>query len=382
MDIASVGRLQFASLQVDSSSVRSVRSTTPDFSLDSLEDIDDEIVFHLEQVYNLRRRRNQLVPISRLPRELLGQIFSICAEEARQEHKLGLWKLLFLQRLNQLRYCGEAPFFDVEIMGNTDLILDLTSQLSRTELPILERLVLWLDSPSRHSGAAAGVFPDENFQRAPQLRSLGLSACALDWPNLRNLTNISLFSCLERSTSSIPSFLQLLSTLQSSPALQTLELGHVIELVTGSGHPSIVSLLSLRNLTIHDEGAAARQLLLHLVLPPTARVSVHPADIDSSEIVTPLLAALRPHLCNPGAPNSRLLTIDAPSFNALNLASHAQTTAPPLGERGGTALLHLILSTWSEETVRDIIAQALDVLPAAHITHLDARQADGLTPGS
>ncbi|KAJ7601861.1 hypothetical protein DFH06DRAFT_1399920 [Mycena polygramma] len=403
IDIAPVQRLQFG--QLDQSSVRSI---TPDFSSVSLEDIDDEIAFHLEQVYNLRRRRNKLVPISRLPSELWEHIFYICAEEARQEYKLGLlyyFDRVFrnirthsyggLQRLNQLRYCGEAPvtiktsfydspwctsillqytaqFFDVEIMGKADLILDLVSQLSRTELPILERLVLWPDSSSRHSGAVAGIFPDEIFQRAPRLRSLGLSGFALHWPTLRNLTDISLLSCLEHSTSSIPSFLQLLSTLQSSPALQTLELGHVIELVTGSDHPSIVSLLSLRTLTIHDEGAAATQLLLHLVFPPTARVS--------REIMAPLLAALRPHLRNPGAPISRLLTIDAPSFSALNLASHTHTTAPSLGERGGTALLHLYLNTWSE--VSDIIAKALDVLPVAHITHLDARQADTLTPES
>ncbi|KAJ7643447.1 hypothetical protein DFH06DRAFT_1426506 [Mycena polygramma] len=317
-----------------------------------------------------------------------------------------------LQRLNQLRYCGEAPvtiktsfydspwctsillqytaqFFDVEIMGKADLILDLISQLSRTELPILERLVLWPDSSNRHSGAVAGVFPDEIFQRTPRLRSLGLSGFALHWPTLRNLTDISLLSCLERSTSSIPSFLQLLSTLQCSPTLQTLELGNVIELVTGSNQPSIVSLLSLRTLTILDEGAAATQLLLHLVLSPTARVSVHAADMDGGEIMAPLLAALRPHLRNRGAPISRLLTIDAPSSSALSLTSHTHTS---LGERGGTALLHLYLNTRSKvsdvrraprrahHTPRGrpptrVLARTAPLMPNLHTVHLHLKDA-------
>ncbi|KAJ7112027.1 hypothetical protein C8R43DRAFT_153323 [Mycena crocata] len=397
-----------------------------------LDTIDIEIAWHLSRVYALRRHRNNSVPIFRLPNEIIGRIFLLCGEEARERHKLGLLSLILVCRrwhdlarlhrqlwsfihvfshqdgrlIPQLNYSHPAPltikfdhylehhsfsilpctsrFLDLDIRGAPIVLWDFMHQLATYDLPMLERLVL---DPGRIEELAPS-FPDEFFQRAPCLRSLGLRDIPLHWSSLQNLTDISLISCLESTTSHIPTFSSLLSTLRASPKLRTLCLEDVVEFVDGSHGLPIVDLPSLHSLTLHDKADASTQLLQHIAYPVTTRISLHVGPISMVTELAPLFGQLRLHLRAPGAPMLRLFAVVEPGTYAtgeltqFSVSAYSATSPPLLNEHRHHADMHLFCLPVSQECSHEIAARFLDVLPAAHITHLDARHAAALSQDS
>ncbi|KAJ6565852.1 hypothetical protein DFH09DRAFT_1157167 [Mycena vulgaris] len=365
-------------------------------------DIDCQIEWHLRQIAGLRGRKNDALPIARLPNELLCRIFSIYAADSprynRRWHDLvvahhTLWGFIYIYKagqtstlLNQLHRSHEAPLTieigylesrvyalvllacatrwrNVDITAESSLLIDLFPYLSALDLPVLERLKL------RPPPAPASVH------------------MSLNCSSLRGLEELSLVSCVDTASAQIASFSSVLSAIQSCPRLQTLELEGVIGPFQAMDVHPTVDLPLLGSLTLREDADTCTHLLHHLTFPAAARISITSPGIHSGSDITPLLVPLRRHLRARGAPVLQLLHIQAPLLDeytatTLKLAAYTETAAPDPSDLDVGAALHLLCLPLKERHIRQIATKVLHTLPAEHITYLDARFAAHLTPAS
>ncbi|KAJ6528214.1 hypothetical protein DFH09DRAFT_1285537 [Mycena vulgaris] len=385
--------------------------------------IDSQIDWHLAQIAALRSRRNEAIPIARLPNELMCRIFSIYAADPHRFKKLEWIKLLHVSKgwynlvmghqklwsvIDIYMPDGETPLtiriiyfespiyslilltcapraLDLDITGDAAVLTELLTYLSAYSLPLLERLAL---HPIGADVIPGFQFSDSIIDRAPRLKTLQLYRMCLNFSSLRDLEALTLVSCLETKTSQIPPFGTLVSALQSSSDLRTLELEHVVEWSESAHVHPVVHLPLLQALILRDDAAPCTQSLRHVAFPASARISITAIDIHAGRDITPILVPLRRHLRADGAVVLRLLQIVSPilddyTVTTLRLAAYASTSAPDPSDYGGTgAGVHLLCIPTKERYVRQIATKVLHALPAEHITHLDARSAAHLTPTS
>ncbi|KAJ7866861.1 hypothetical protein B0H14DRAFT_2732411 [Mycena olivaceomarginata] len=226
--------------------------------------------------------------------------------------------------------------------------------LPRHKFPVLRSLRLASD----HSHWDTLRVPDTMFDgRAPYLTTLELHYVDANWKLIHGLTVLSL-----TQRSGIPVD-QLLPMLQRSPALTHLKVAYVTS-AKGSPAPSPVGFVG------HCE-----ELLCHLTVPPSARLSVDAADgweNYGGEKLTRLLVPVRQHLRAASASTIRCLRLDCTS-NSNGFKISTYSAVPRLSTSDVDEPLFSITTYPRAHSLPQIIAPILGMLSDRGITHLDCR---------
>ncbi|KAJ7869858.1 hypothetical protein B0H14DRAFT_2726575 [Mycena olivaceomarginata] len=231
-----------------------------------------------------------------------------------------------LQQVGRLR--------EVDHRGAPQSIMDFTNALPRHRFPALRSLRLALDDSHWHTPRV----PDAMFDgRAPYLTTLELRYVDANWDLIHGLTGLSL---AKQSGTPLD---QLLPMLQRSPALTHLNIG--------SPAPYPVSLC------IEGWVGPCEELLCHLTVPPSARLSIY-----GGEKLTRLLVPVGQHL--------RALDCTSNS-NGFKIITY--TAVPRLGTSDADEALFSITTHPRAHSLPQIIAPILGMLSDRGITHLDCR---------
>ncbi|KAJ6460868.1 hypothetical protein DFH09DRAFT_1229502 [Mycena vulgaris] len=396
--------------------------------------LDNTISWHYTQISMLKAKRNSLAPICSLPNELLSRILTIYAVESKTLSNLkwtkimlvchhwhdlalaahSLWAFIELgwnhrdhfRMWRQIDRSGVAPLtvkidacdssntlailqnserlYSVELAGKATHILDFASRLPQHNFPILRRLYL---DPQREEILDGAAIADSVFNGAmPCLRELSLKFFALPWRSLRGLERLALTQCSDSTTSTPPTFDDLLNMLASSPQLQTLKLDQIIPPPILEKDYPIIDVANLSHIHLRDHVDLCATLLAHLNFPSTTQVALYPSPVRSGVDVRQLLIPIRKHVRAAGAPIPKLLQLECPSGShgvgiGYFLTTIRRTTSRPnILEPGG--LLSLNSHPINENGLRQIMAKVLKALPCEGITHLDTGGATHLTETS
>ncbi|KAJ7110580.1 hypothetical protein C8R44DRAFT_800252 [Mycena epipterygia] len=395
--------------------------------------INEAIAYHYGQISILKAKANSLTPISTLPNELISKVFeehafllglpfdlkwSKVMLVCRRWHQVALseqalWGFIevsysrnFKRIRMQLERSGVAPLTvkiasldsqlyasmllvhaerlrHVDLRGQAINILGFMNLIPQHSFPLLQSIKL--DPSYKWEEVADGVptaFPDAVFDgRAPNLTSLELSHISVNWSLLRDLRRLSLTTghgIIQPSTFSL-----FLSVLQASPSLTYLKLGSVMPAQIPLQSYPVVSLPRLEFIWIQDFVERCNELLRHINIPPSARISVYGFGIRSGSDIADLLVPVRKHVRAPSAPTLRCLQLDATEGMRSNfmVSAFTATTAPSaLQYDQATILINTHPPT--ESALRQIMTKILKALPCATITHLDCRGATHLTVAS
>ncbi|KAJ7453310.1 hypothetical protein B0H11DRAFT_1820659 [Mycena galericulata] len=400
-----------------------------------LASINQAIAWHYTQIAILKAQANALNPISTLPNELISKIFGIYAFidgppydlkwtkvmlVCRRWHAIALseqslWGFIEvsysrnIRRVQmQLDRSGAAPvtvkimsldsglyavillehaerLYQLHLCGPAPRVLDFMNSLPDHRFPLLRSVKLdpsykWEEVPEDVPTA----WPDVLFDgRAPCLTALDLSHIRINWSLLQGFDRL-LLTLTNDATGEPATFAKVLSALRASPNLTYLKLGRVI----GSHFPlqsyPVVSLPRLEFIWIQDDVALCNELLRHIAMPSTARISVYGFGIRAGADIAPLLVPVRKHVRARDAPTLRCLQLDATDSRGRTnfmLSTFTATTAPNALEYDkATFLVNTHPAT--EHALRTIMTKVLKALPCSGITHLDARAAPHLTVAS
>ncbi|RDB25738.1 hypothetical protein Hypma_006084 [Hypsizygus marmoreus] len=299
----------------------------------------------------LKRQRNAIAPISKLPPETLCNIFQHvrdadreqspgCINWARVSHVCAHWREIAINfpslwtyiehqyhkewiREMLLRSKGAPIYISANSSRNSEQFLqNISSHIHRvkelsarsfqgyesnyfiqklTELPpaaapILEKFSLLLRSDGQSRGLPKDLFPGGT----PLLRHLELDNCAVDWnsPIMRNpLTTLKLSVHNVFRGSVKPSVEQVASVLRDMPSLEILELRRILRPIRSAALTSErnVNLIHLKSLSIDSGIYECRHLLDHLILPPTTSITLDcnlppPAAVQDIQLLTSSLS--------------------------------------------------------------------------------------------
>lgn len=398
----------------------------------------DNIVSHLyTQISRLKTYRNTIVPIFRLPDELLSQIFFEYASASnslsdlkwtklmlvcRRWHLVGmstqtLWSFINIRAYDgihryskiytQLERSGTTPLsvkmdiheeddylrellkFQAErlqvfhVCGKEQIVQSFLDEVSRWRLPVLRSIEVNLYNTEFPEDGNVMHFPDALLDgRAPLLRSLRLDTPSIAWELLHDLTHLSLTQHAYRDDVAIPipPFHVLLSTLERSPSLRTLTLASLLAPdVLPDNHP-LVNLPHLENLElIKEDVEACTRFLSSVTIPVTTSIVVLPLGISHPYDIRELLIPLRHHFRSKGALTLRLLTVSC-TDDHLTLAAYIDTN--PVDISDDNPYLSINSHPHTQPNRRKIITKILHAIPVHTITHLDARFRAELTTSS
>ncbi|KAJ7657346.1 hypothetical protein DFH06DRAFT_461181 [Mycena polygramma] len=405
---------------------------------DEMEAINRQIEWHTLQISLLKIKRNSLAPISKLPNELLCQIFSVYATDfkelsslkwtrlmlvCRRWHDLAithqyLWSFIEMYSTRdchgletQLQRSGAAPLtirliyltsptfsslvlghaariVHLDVAGHAAVVLELLGMLPSHPLPLLRTLKLKPDYKREDiPEGTVSNFADTIFDTSPALTSLALSYIDIRWSLLRGLESLALTHCGETVTSLIPSFGELLSTLKALPALKNLRLDNVLAWKDPELVYDAVALPRLTSLYLRDDIQSSTDLLAHLAIPPTASIVLYPTGLVAGRDATQILVLLRRHLRSPSAPPPQLLHIDCPpgdnhaaSIPNFMIDTFSSPRCPNVFE--DVPSFGINSHPANEHALRQIMTKVMKTIPCESITHLDARAAGHLTVAS
>ncbi|KAJ6564731.1 hypothetical protein B0H19DRAFT_1141815 [Mycena capillaripes] len=403
--------------------------------------INREIAWHYTQISILKARANALNPISTLPNEIISKIFGVYAflsgppfdlkwsqvmYVCRRWHDIALgeqylWGFIqvsvsrnITKRMRgQLERSGSAPLtvhiqslhsevyavlilqhaerlLELHLSGEAKYVLGFMNSLPGHSFPLLRSVMLhpsykWEDVPE----GVSTTLPDALFDgRAPCLTELNLSRVPLNWSLLRQIHSLSLNRALHLEltqtdpSAQADSFAKILSVLKASPTLTYLKLGRVISSQNPLQSYPAVTLPLLDFLWIQDDVEFCDLLLRHVIIPPTARLSVYGLGIRSGADIADFLIPLRKHVRAPTAPSLRCLQVDASGTQGTRthfmLSTFTPAAAPDRLEYDKSTFL-LNTHPTTEHFLREIMTKVLNVLPCATITHLDCRSATHIT---
>ncbi|KAI0059580.1 hypothetical protein BV25DRAFT_1054039 [Artomyces pyxidatus] len=317
----------------------------------------DKDIEQLENVLRaLKKHRNTLSPISRLPPEILSRIFSHLAAPSLNtpwmwqtvshvcrrwrevavfspllwtsiDFRSAAWTMEFLQRsqyaplavhtgdllhrdINSVQWAlHEMPRIrELSLSGNTDTLERLEDHLLE-ESPLLETLSLSATSHGRGFDDCY-IVPDGLLAGyAPRLRKLSLSMCRVS-PTLPILAGLTHFHASVPDPRGCFPVSDLLALLSMMPLLETLILEHAVPALettgcTGSEEP-VVTLNRLASLQLNDTMASCAYLLSHLRVPASAALRVicgieRPYEDDEIELLPRLLVSPRIERATPFA---------------------------------------------------------------------------------
>lgn len=311
--------------------------------------VDEEIACLMRTVQTLRTYRNTMVPINKLPLEILSHIFTygtglrslpatVCShwraislqcpslwrDLIRPYHSHPEWTALLLERSKnapiRLDLHRVWPLSDSNKMASLELVLGHASQVEELRIigelesfshyllsfkdptPLLEDLSLELDSGFR-GDASSSMVPDSFFPSTPRLRYLSLINCVVRWdgPIFQNLIELRIIRMPWMSNQGSDgldvrfSAAQLLAILETNPTLQTLQLENAVQAVHFGTVPdevrvSLPHLIRLQLVDPLDAGAFMRHI--HFPTPTTFDISWRFDPNDSAAVFSAALAAL------------------------------------------------------------------------------------------
>ena len=290
----------------------------------------DEIKTLEESTRALKSRRNELAPISRLPPETLGTIFTLLSASAWNERPVNLeWiRVAHVCRrwrdaaLNHPRFWSYINFTKLTSAGMAEILarakmapLHLEADVSRwmpaktrafegqleTHISHTRHLSIsgYLENPLARLSLSAPILeslslshiylgfpiPDNLFNRtAPNLTSLELEKCDISWksPLLKGLRNLRI---LDISTKASPKLEVWLDALNEMTKLETLSLRSATPLAPLaspliSEHSRTITLPSLTHFHIDAFAKNCAFALAHLVLPNLTRLHI---DVKSHD---------------------------------------------------------------------------------------------------
>lgn len=392
----------------------------------------------------LKSHRNMLVPISRLPVEILSRIFFEYGLAGNLLFNVKWTKLMFVSRhwydigiqnkmlwsffeadpvfmkrkLKQLDLSGShdltvriratsfysgvvrnlKPHRDqihyLEISGPTNYVLPTMNALSRFALPMLRSITLnpssdpdpWSPqlNPLSILPKSWAYVPNNIFQNTVILRSVTIKGLSAKWTLLHDLVEL----CLTREPdNSAPrlTLLEIASLLKQSPSLKTLKLWHYIYISEEPDPRQSVALPELEILDILDAVESCSSLLSTIVVPATAAVHILAPDLSSEKTARDLLVTLRTHYRSPSARAIPFLRIHV-SFDSTIISAYTTTFAADHIPNHASAYMSLTFYPADEPSRLEILTAALQTLPqlANTVTHLEARMktADDLSPAS
>ncbi|KAK7018375.1 F-box domain-containing protein [Favolaschia claudopus] len=412
-------------------SLPSRRTTTTTAWEFEAKELDAQIAWHYAQIKILKAKRNAIVPLRRLPNELLIQILTIFAVEAHSDalynlkwskimkvchhwHELimaaqHLWAYIDLKwkekRLfDQLERSGAAPLSikldvydhsvhyipyimqvctrirELNFEGEAKSIFEFIASLPEADLPILSALTLRVTMGlDRVPEGLPRNLPHSLFDgRLPRLRELTLASIAVPWSLLRGLTSLSLTETQDSSNSTPPTFSDLLDMLRACPQLSLLRLDDICP--PSSHHPcDAVYLPSLQALRLRAFATSCQALLEHLHIPSNCTLSLFPSGLRSGAHIRGLLVPIRKHLRSPGAQTPLLLKLGRSGVTHCTTGFVASTVLPDMLFFDNIPLF-LNCHPTSEGTLRQMLTKILNAVPSDAITHLDGRWANVFQP--
>ena len=348
----------------------------------------------------IRTRLNALLPISRLPTELLLEIFIICVSWLYTPHGHNIKRiqnpLAFTQVSRTWRLASlSSPHLWSKIdLSNPLFAFHFLQRSKKVPLSLISALPLKLDTdvlaPHAHrlSSIDLFLFPDDMeslFARVgphlksvtelslkvppvscclaldlsfPHVRKLTLDCVSIQWEHIQNLTHLSLRGL---SPEFCPSLTRLLSIFEKSPYLTYVRLENITTPLSSSCSSfsqNTIHLPHLNEMTISSQPTTISSLLSLLLLSPPARLQLFSRLPPNSDLHTlfprglpfssppPTISTIRlaryaTYLLRPSAP----AWSDTPSNLALSLSSSLPVALPSVNSLSQHHLLPLSLVT-------------------------------------
>nr|GAT53371.1 predicted protein [Mycena chlorophos] len=412
----------------------------------TIPEIDARLTALYAEISALKAKRNSLVPVLRLPHEILAHIIELYALATDELFDLKWTKVMLVcrrwyqlaisaQRLwsfvngqlrgleVQLERAGAAPLtFKIDLFsawewmypqflaalaprlrsleadGAARFILELLHGVSQNDLGQLVSLKL---SGGYRVNEITSVRPmklDDKFfdGRAPNLQKLDLRDMPFPWALVNNMYTLHLNHC-SNSSSQLPSSLgDLLRLLRNSPNLRYFTFNPALaHRITHIADTEPVDLPLLRYLHVIEGVVACTRLLECLRFPSDTVVDIFPLGSSNGSNIRPLLVPLRRHLRLPDAPDLRTLrviiikTSDGQSFASATI--HLTTATAPYLPTGTNAefypedkppSLNFGSHPATQPEFRQIATKVLHAAVAERITCLDATGASGVNEAS
>ncbi|KAJ6568824.1 hypothetical protein B0H19DRAFT_1256532 [Mycena capillaripes] len=176
-----------------------------------------------------------------------------------------------------------------------------------------------------------------------------------------------------------------LHVLEASPTLTSVKLGRIITSYNPAQSYPVVSLPALEFLWIQDNVEFCNELLRHIIISPTIRITLYGLGISSGADIVNLLIPVRRHLRAPAASVLRCLQINASESRGTRthfMISGFSAAAVPNPLEYDRAAILMNTHPTTEHALRQIMTKILKALPCAMITHLDCRSTTQLTTTS
>ncbi|KAJ7195902.1 hypothetical protein GGX14DRAFT_474205 [Mycena pura] len=364
----------------------------------------------------LKAYRNSIAPISRLPTELLVEIFlrlpdlpcKIIMNVCRHWHAISsatpaLWTRVELDPwnrehfLSQLRLSGGLPLTisirrlstrraasrilehagriaSLSISGAARYVLHFMQEMRHFAFPLLRSLVLDPFVDDEIDSEGDDVMPPELLScRMPSLRELGVYHIDGSWQSLRALQSLSLRPAVELPLHT------LLAVLANCPEMHMLDLDMATgRAVPGRCHP--VRLPRLERLIICDRSAVCTDLLAHLVFPRTTCLDLIPQEVHRGADLHDVINAVHGNLRAQDAPAIRMMHIAGPAWPASNNDPEYYFSITTLAAVDSRAKFDNIeetarfaVTTYPEDcrARTEIIELVLSALATQSITHLN-----------
>ncbi|KAJ7200039.1 hypothetical protein GGX14DRAFT_572470 [Mycena pura] len=383
--------------------------------------LDAQVAWHYTQIATLKAKRNSMVPILRLPNEILSRIFTFYTRDSdslfdtkwtqislvcRRWHGLALAEraLLLVLNVNKRRWNAAlaqikhsaAPRLAIKVSAfpsayYPSFIFNESKRIHALEyfsFPILASLSLSSHDNRNFSPGGFSSLPDVLFDgHLPSLRALSLSGIPLPWNRVSNLKALALTNCSNSATSVPSKFDDLLAMIRACPRLCTLRLegdrDTALPEPSPDGCHSAVDLPLLNDLKIRSTVNFCTVLLESLHFPPTAALTILPYDANISTHFQDILVPITKHM-RAAVPTVSLLKIDSACTGMiinervhLTMSFSTDSTPGPLFGRNDFSV-SLSADPHSTIAQHPILLQIIKAAPCASISHMDARSATAL----
>ncbi|KDQ51397.1 hypothetical protein JAAARDRAFT_41247 [Jaapia argillacea MUCL 33604] len=368
----------------------------------TLANIDSDIAAHLESIRQLCTKRNSLVPVSRLPPEVLANIFVQHASQTGLSsppissgcsvdwiavtHVCRHWREVALA--TPRLWCSlpfQRPKWVPEMIVRSRLAplhvtvnrRTMTSQYPRPlpqihsalehmsrirslvlELPASDLRTLSLSPPAPalntltlFNWGTRNTFPipeDAFGLVTPSLRRLDLTGCTPSWgsPMFNGLTSLRVKNN-SVAESGRPTFTRLLEILSGNPQLESLALIDCLSSPSSDSHPRnpAVRLPMLTFLHLEDEALGCSHLLSSLSVPPTTSLKLSSFAFKSSHFASLFASAKNLGISTP------VLCLDiSGSWTQVTLRGYDHPLSSPHSMPGDIAATQSAVSLRSDQT--------------------------------
>ncbi|KAF7328060.1 hypothetical protein MKEN_00387100 [Mycena kentingensis (nom. inval.)] len=346
---------------------------------DTIPEIDAQLHIFVAHISALKAKRNSLVPLDKLPNELLTRILSIYAHVSgnlleaqwsktimrvcRRWYELAmaeqpLWSYIGVNEFHesrsalyrQLQRAGAAPLtMDAnlytddrylvawmmrfvertgafEVHGTTPLLIHFLAELAKHPTPLLQSFRI-AGSPARAELPPDAVLavPRSLFESPDcRLRSLDVSYVDFPWDLPANLHSLHIRHSGNSSSPTTPSVAELVDLLSRCPQLRDLVV-RLPDALTPFHTGAVVHLDSLATLEYAGTPQSATALLKAIRVPARANIDLRVWEVNDGKAIRKLIVPLRSHL-RAAAKHLHTLVLDTTTIGPLNLGSTSVLT--------------------------------------------------------